>query len=353
MPDDARARLEPGVPRDPDAAIHALIRNEIKVEKRVEPGFRVVRFATGRRHGLGWFLPRYLRAVGPRWPSELLELWCNDGRCLVDGQIVGSAWQVVPGRQVELKIPVTPPDPATVSPLAVLWHDRHLLFANKPTGQLAHQAGKQIAGTLLNQLQDWAAEHDIDRNEVRLLNRIDRETSGIVIASLDLAAHQALAVQLEARTLRKEYRAICCGLPEPRDGDWSEPLGPLGEHTIRRGVLPEGQPSRTEYHVEEIAGGYAALRLVLHTGRQHQIRVHAAHHGHPLLGDWVYGAPIAELPGQALHAWMVELNHPLSNECLRVEAPFPPVLAALWERLRSGGTATPMELTADQRSKLG
>lgn len=338
---------------DPDAPTHALIRNEIKVEKRVEAGFRVVRFATGRRHGLGWFLPRYLRAIGPRWPSELLERWCDNGSCMVDGQVVGARWQVVPGRQVELKIPVPAPNPETTPPLSVLWHDRHLLFANKPTGQLAHQAGKQLAGTLLNQLQDWAAEHHIDRNEVRLLNRIDRETSGIVIATLDLAAHQILATQLEARTLRKEYRAICCGIPAVRDGEWNEPLGPLGEHTIRRGVLPDGQPSRTEYHVEETAGDWAALRLVLHTGRQHQIRVHAAQHGHPLLGDWVYGAPIAELPGQALHAWMVELDHPLSNQHLRIEAPFSPVLATLWERLRAGGAVTPIALTDDQRSKLG
>ncbi len=354
---EPRGPVGAGAPRslDADAATLALIRNEIKVEKRVGEGSgRVFRFLTGRRHGLGWFLPRYLRAIGPRWPDELLAKWCEDGRCTVDGQVVGAQWQVVPGRQVELTIAPLPDEGHRPPPLALLWHDRAIAFANKPTGQLAHQAGKQLSGTLLNQLQDWAVTQDIDPNEVRLINRIDRETSGIVIATFDLAAHQNLAAQLDERCIRKAYRAICCGVPEPRDGDWREPLGPLGAHTIRRGVLADGQASHTEYHVEEVAadGLHAVIRLELHTGRQHQIRVHATHHGHPLVGDWVYGQGVSELPGQALHAWVVECVHPLSGEALRVEAPFPPALAALWAKLRSGGAATPVELTPDQRSKI-
>ena len=243
----AREPVGRGRPRSPDEAVHALIRNEIKVEKRIGEGAeRIFRFLTGRRHGLGWFLPRYLRAIGPRWPDELLTLWCSNGRCLVDGQIVGPEWQVVPGRQVELRIAPLPDEGHAPPPLALLWHDRHVVFANKPTGQLAHQAGKQLSGTLLNQLQDWATTQGIDPNEVRLINRIDRETSGIVIATCDLAAHQRLAAQLDERTIRKAYRAICVGVPTPGDGDWREPLGPLGEHTIRRGVLADGQASHTE-----------------------------------------------------------------------------------------------------------
>ncbi len=343
-------------PEHPDAAIHALIRNETRIEKRVgDGGERIYRFATGRRHGLGWFLPRYLRAVGPRWPDELLTLWCSNGRCLVDGQIVGPEWQVVPGRLVELRIAPLPDEGHRPPPLELLWHDRQVVFANKPTGQLAHQAGKQLSGTLLNQLQDWAVAQGIDPNEVRLINRIDRETSGLVIATCDLAAHQGLAAQLESRTIRKAYRAICVGVPEPHDGDWREAIGPLGEHTIRRGVIPDGQASHTEYHVEEVTvdGRHAVIRLELHTGRQHQIRVHATHHGHPLVGDWVYGQAVAELPGQALHAWVVECAHPITGAPLRIEAPFPPALAALWATLRGGGAATAVELTDDQRSKLG
>lgn len=342
-------------PMHPDAAVHALIRNEIKIEKRVEGEERVFRFATGRRHGLGWFLPRYLRAIGPRWPDELLDRWCEDGRCTVDGQVVGACWQVVPGRQVVLRIAAPPDEGHRPPPLDLLFHDRHLVLTNKPTGQLAHQAGKQLSGTLLNQLQAWAVQQGIDPNEVRLLNRIDRETSGIVVATLDLAAHQALAAQLDAKLIRKTYRAICAGVPEPRDGHWREALGPLGEHTIRRGVIPDGQDSHTEYHVDEVAcdAAHAVLRIDLHTGRQHQIRVHATHHGHPLVGDWVYGQPIAELPGQALHAWRIAFAHPVGGAPVEVEAPFPPQLADLWRVLGAGGRPSPIPLTPDQRSKLG
>lgn len=339
----------------PEHAIRARIRNEIRIEKQVLPdGERIFRFRT-KRYGAGWTLAKYLSAIGPRWPEALRRHWCEDGRCTVDGAVVGPDWLVEPGRLIELRVrplPLAGPPPP---PLDVLWHDEHLVIANKPTGQLAHPAGRALLGTLLNQLQQWAHERGRNPAEVRLLNRIDRETSGIVIATLDLPTHRRLAAQLAAHAIRKSYRAICVGVPEPPDGDWCEPLGPVGPHTIARGVRADGQESRTEYHVEAVAEDrrHAILRLELHTGRQHQIRVHAAHHGHPLVGDWVYGQPIAELPGQALHAYRVAFTHPLSGAAIAVEAPFPPQLAALWERLRQGGTVTPIPLTAEQRSKLG
>lgn len=339
----------------PDAAVHALIRNEICIVRRHEGGERVVRFATGRRHGLGWPLARYLRAIGPRWPDELVARWCDDGRCIVDGAVVGPQWQVLPGRQVELRIGVPPPAAGTAPPLCLLWHDRHLAVACKPTGQLAHQAGREMSGTLLNQLQEWAAGCGIDPNEVRLVNRIDRETSGAVIASLSLAAHQGLAAQLAARTIAKTYRAICRGMPAAESGEWTDPIGALGAHTIRRGVLADGQPSRTLWRVEASAPGaaWSLLTLGLVTGRQHQIRVHASHHGHPLLGDWVYGEPVAELPGQALHAWRIAFEHPIAGGRIELEAPFPDALAGLWRQLLAGGAPTPVPLTAEQRSRLG
>ncbi|MCX8039896.1 MAG: RluA family pseudouridine synthase [Planctomycetota bacterium] len=338
----------------PEHAIRARIRNEIRLEKRVLPGGeRIFRFRS-KRYGAGWPLAKYLSAIGPRWPEELRRHWCLEGRCTVDGQAVGPDWPVEPGHLIELRVlplPLAGPPP----PLALLWHDRRLAIANKPTGQLAHPAGRELQGTLLNQLQEWAHAQGLDPSAVRLVNRIDRETSGIVIATLDLPTHRRLCAQLQQRALGKLYKAICVGVPEPPQGEWREPLGPLGPHTIARGVVPDGQPSHTAYSVEEVAADrrHSVLRLELHTGRQHQIRVHAAHHGHPLVGDWVYGQPVAELPGQALHAWKVSFQHPHSGERLEIEAPFPPALAALWERLRAGGSVTPIALTAEQRSKLG
>jgi len=224
----------------------------------------------------------------------------------------------------------------------------------KPPGVLAHQAGKIMSGTLLNQLQDLLISEGADPRQARLVNRIDRDTSGIVLVSLDAEAHSGVARAMEARQVRKEYLALVGGVPEPREGLWNEPIGISPEATIARVVRADGQACRTGYSVVETApqGAYALLRLRLHTGRQHQIRVHAAHHGHALVGDWVYGRPCLELPGQALHATLLAFTHPMTGTELCVEAPAPALLAGLWAQLAAGGHVTACELSESQRSKL-
>jgi hypothetical protein len=115
-----------------------------------------------------------------------------------------------------------------------------------------------------------------------------------------------------------------------------------------------GKPSHTDYAVLETApGGYSLLQVLLRTGRQHQIRIHAAHNGHPLVGDWVYGPACQELRGQALHAAVLAFPDPRSGKQLTVEAPLPGAIGALWEHLKAGGTVTPRELDDDERSRLG
>ncbi len=349
--------MRPDPAADPDAAVAALIRNEVKVERFQTPGHRIVRFVVGRRHGLGWTLPRYLRAIHPNWPPALVARWCADGRVTVDDAVAGPAHLVATGQRIELKAPNPPPDPALgpVPPLELLYHDRDLAVVNKPTGQLAHQAGQVLSGTVLDQLQAWAEPQGIAPREVRLINRIDRETSGALIASLSLEAHRRLAAALDEGRIAKTYRAVCHGAPQPVAGIWDAPLAAEGPHTIRRCVHADGQPSQTGYRTLAVAPGgrFALLELDLITGRQHQIRVHAAHHGHPLVGDWVYGTPVAGLPGQALHAWALDLPHPGDGRRIRIEAPFRASLAELWERLASGGAVTVIPLNDEQRSKLG
>jgi 23S rRNA pseudouridine1911/1915/1917 synthase len=190
---------------------------------------------------------------------------------------------------------------------------------------------------------------------VRLVNRIDRDTSGLMLASLDLASHLALAEALDTRAIRKEYRAICHGVPDPASGSWLDPILEAGAESIAMRIDPAGKASHTDYEVIEAAPGgrYALLRVLLHTGRQHQIRIHAAHHGHPLVGDWVYGTGCVELPGQALHAALLEFPHPGHGRRLRVEAPLPPEWAALWRGLAAGGDVTSVPLSEEQRAKLG
>jgi 23S rRNA pseudouridine1911/1915/1917 synthase len=346
---------EPEVAAD-DGAEAAAIRGEVKVERQLLGGQRAVRFSVGRLHGKGWRLDKYLHAICPTISRSLLRRWLEQGCCRVDGAVAGVRAKLHAGARVELLAPVPPPaEGPPPAALRIVHQDPGFLVLDKPAGVLAHQAGRNLTGTLMNQLQDWMAEHGRDPLQARLVNRIDRDTSGLMLASLDLASHNALSEALDTRAMRKEYRAVCHGVPDPVSGSWRDPiLEPDGDSIAMR-IDPAGKPSHTDYEVLEAAPGgrYALLRVLLHTGRQHQIRIHAAHHGHPLVGDWVYGSPCAELPGQALHAAVLELPHPVDGRRLRLEAPLPPALAALWTALAAGGEVAPVPLAEDQRSRLG
>lgn len=340
---------------EPDEAER--VRNEIRVERELTATHRVVRFAVGANHGRNWRLDKYLTAVWPTISRSLIVRWLERGAATVDGAPAGARMKLRPGMQVVVHAPLPERDAGDGDPppLEILLHDGGLLVCNKPVGQLAHQAGKTMTGTLLDQVQEWFAARGGRREEVRLVNRIDRDTSGIVLMSLDVKTHVRLAAAMEAGDLHKEYRAICHGRPQPPAGAWRDPIGEAGEHTIARCVRADGQEAWTDYELlEEAPGGaFSLLRLLLHTGRQHQIRVHASHHGLPLVGDWVYGQACAELPGQALHAAVLALPHPRTGQELRIEAPLTASLRSLWAQLRAGGRPTALELSAEQRSKLG
>lgn len=335
------------------------IRTEAVVERTLTGTHRRLRFTVPKSHGppheRPWRLDRYLHALLPTISRTLIQRWTDGGAALVDGKPAPAQTRLRPGAVVELTAPLPAPaeDAPPPPPLQVLYRDADLLIVAKAPGQLAHQAGRTMTGTLVNQIQDLLDAEGVTAR-ARLINRIDRDTSGIVLVSLDEAAHAAVARAIEARAVHKEYLAIVAGVPDPPAGDWREPLGPAGDGSIRRSVRADGQPSHTGYALVEAApqGRYALLRLTLHTGRQHQIRVHAAHHGLPLVGDWVYGTACRELPGQALHSARVVLPHPRTGAPLTVEAPLPAPLAALWAQLRAGGAPTAVALTASQRSRL-
>ncbi len=340
------------------------IRNEVPVVRQLTGSHRLLRFTVGRNHlarsPKPWRLDRYLHALMPTISRSLIQRWIGRGCATIDGVAGEVDQRLRPGQQVELiaPLPERAEEEAAAQALSVLYHDQWLLVADKPPGQLAHQAGRTMTGTLLNQVQDWRAAAGGDPREVRLVNRIDRDTSGIVLFSLEVQAHVALSAAMEARDLHKEYRALCHGVPAPAAGSWLDPIGEGAGASIARMVRADGQPCHTDFQVLEAraadagAPGYALLAVTLHTGRQHQIRVHAAHHGHALVGDWVYGQPCLELPGQALHAAVLEFPHPLDRRTVRVEAPLPGHLGGLWSRLLAGAAVTSCALSEEQRSKL-
>jgi 23S rRNA pseudouridine1911/1915/1917 synthase len=372
-----------------DEADSEAIRNEVPVERMLTGTHRILKFTVGRVHGRGWRLDKYLAALMPTISRAMIQRWIERGAATIDGAVATGRPQIRPGQRIVLMAPLPErdEDQGYPQPLEILYRDRWLLAANKPPGQLAHQAGKTMTGTLINQVQDWYEREGGDPQQVRLVNRIDRDTSGIVLLSLDVKAHTIVSQAMEARDLDKEYRAICHGAPADDHGDWRDPIGEGPPETIQRVVRPDGQDCHTEFFVLERTDGsgvrspesgvlppqrtmravaspdpgprtpdpgrFSLLRLLLHTGRQHQIRVHAAHHGCPLVGDWVYGEACQELDGQALHAALMEFAHPVEKRSIRIEAPFPRLLADLWSRLKVGGALTPRPLTEDQLSKLG
>ncbi|MBA2482657.1 MAG: RluA family pseudouridine synthase [Planctomycetes bacterium] len=342
------------------------IRGEVVVERELTQTHRIVRFTVPKGHAPPAMTPqrldRYLHAILPTISRTMIRGWLDAGAASVDGRTAEPRMVLKAGHRIELRAPLPPrldigsPPPA----LEILYRDQWLMACNKPPGQLAHQAGKTMSGTLLNALQEWMSAQDLDPRDARLINRIDRDTSGIVLVSLDPTAHTRVAKAMEARDLHKEYRAICHGAPDPAHGSWLDPIGEGDGSSIARIVTSQGQPCHTDYETLETAGAddraaprFATLRVVLHTGRQHQIRVHAAHHGNPLVGDWVYGQPCAELPGQALHSALLVFAHPMHGSEVRVEAPLPAAFVDLWSRLRTGAEVTPTALSDEQRSKLG
>ncbi len=365
-----------------DEADAEAIRNEVPVERVLTGTHRILRFTVGKVNGRGWRLDKYLAALMPTISRTLIQRWLERGAATIDGVVMTGRPPLHPGNYVVLTAPLPESDDAQryQQPLEILYRDQWLLAANKPPGQLAHQAGRTMTGTLLNQVQDWFEGQGGDPQQVRLINRIDRDTSGIVLLSLDVSAHSIVSQAMEARDLAKEYRAICHHTPTEDHGHWRDPIGDGSDETIQRMVRADGQECHTEYFVvdrtplsdvsdscsssrdarltsdvgnQSDSGRFSLLRLLLHTGRQHQIRVHAAHNGCPLVGDWVYGTACGDLEGQALHAALMEFAHPKEQRTVRIEAPFPRILAQLWNKLKAGGALAGRDLSGEQQSKLG
>jgi len=221
-------------------------------------------------------------------------------------------------------------------PLDVLYEDDQLLVINKPVGLVVHPAPGHSDSTLVNGLlahcQNLSGINGIARPGI--VHRLDKDTSGaIVVAKTDLA-HQHLQAQIQAKTARREYLGIVNGVPKTRSGTVN---APIGRHPIDRkkmAVLATGRSAITHWEITERLGNYTLLKFDLETGRTHQIRVHAAHMGHAIAGDPVYGRAIPHLQGQALHAWRLTFTHPISGEIIQAIAPLPLSLEKFLKKLR-------------------
>lgn len=225
--------------------------------------------------------------------------------------------------------------------LPVLFEDDDLAVINKPKGMVVHPAPGASHGTLVHALlhRYRAGLSSIGGNDrPGIVHRLDKDTSGAIVVARSDFAHRHLAAQIQAHTARRVYIALVHGRP-PQKGRVE---GPIGRHPVYRkemAVVPFGKPAVTHFTVIEELGAYSLLRVQLETGRTHQIRVHMAYAGYPIVGDTVYGHRRPELftDGQALHAWMLTFQHPRQNVRMTCVAPLPADFAAVLAQLRATG----------------
>ena len=240
---------------------------------------------------------------------------------------------------------VTLPDPQPVDvlpqdiPLDVVYEDEDVIVVNKPVGMVVHPAPGHPDGTLVNALLHHCGGSLSGINgQLRpgIVHRIDRDTSGLIIAAKNDAAHQALAAQLQDHSLFREYHAVAVGSLRDDSGTVS---APIGRHPVDRKKMAvrgvDGREAVTHWEVLARYPGYTYLKCRLETGRTHQIRVHMASIGHPLLGDTVYGAkkPVPGLAGQCLHAKKLSFLHPRTGAPVTVECPLPDWFEAVLRKL--------------------
>lgn len=288
------------------------------------------------------------------WSRSRLQGLVKAGAVSLDGEVVHKpGTPVSAGATVEVRMPQGPAAPTAAESrraLEILFEDDDLVVVNKPPGLLSHKTERGGENSLAELARAIYGELPSAQGEDRpgIVHRLDRETSGVIVLGRTEAALAALMAQFKQRKVRKTYETVVHG--DLRfDSDWIEaPLGRDSRHPDRVAVVEEkdgGRPAATFYEVRERFGGFAYVHAFPKTGRTHQIRVHLASIGHPVVGDRVYRLPGgrgAKLPGgdplphrQMLHACRLELEHPTTGEALSFEAPSPKDLAQLLEVLRA------------------
>lgn len=288
-------------------------------------------------------LDKYLATQFPEQTRSFLQKLIKDGEVLVNKKQVKSGFSLSVGDEVSVNIPE--PKELDVEPqkmdLEIVYEDDDVILINKPKGMVVHPAPGHTKDTLVNGLLYHCKDHLSGINGVArpgIVHRIDRDTTGILIVCKNDLAHQSIAAQLKEHSIIRRYRTLVHGNLKDDQGTIE---GAIGRHPVDRKKMAinerNGKPAVTHYTVLERFGSYTLIECVLETGRTHQIRVHMASTGHPLVGDEVYGPAKCpfKLQGQCLHAMVLGFVHPRTGEYMEFSAPLPEYFETLLNKLRA------------------
>lgn len=290
-------------------------------------------------------IDRYLSQELPDLSRSRIQQLIEQGNVQLNDQVCTSKKiNVKLGDRITLDIPEVQPLELQAEdiPLDILYEDDQLLILNKPAGLVVHPAPGHADGTLVNALlahcPNLPGIGGVQRPGI--VHRLDKDTTGaIAIAKTDIA-HRHLQAQLKAKTARREYLGIVYGAPKTESGTIDLPIGRHPQDRKKMAIISVEQGGRvavTHWQVLERLGNFTLIHFQLETGRTHQIRVHSSKMGHPIVGDRVYSSGHSvgvNLPGQALHAWRLKLQHPLSGELIEVTATPPAHFTKLLEMLK-------------------
>ncbi len=301
----------------------------------------MTRELTAATEHAGVRLDAFLSADGALTRSQAARL-IAEGRVRVNGKPAAKSARLSGGETVTVDVPqlretALPPQDI---PLDVVYEDDDVIVVNKPTGLVVHPAPGHPDGTLVTALLHHCGDSLSGiggEKRPGIVHRIDRDTSGLIIAAKNDAAHLALSAQLKDHSLSRTYECLVTGNMKQDSGTVDAPIGRSSADRKKMAVVPTGRRAVTHWEVVARYPGVTHLRCRLETGRTHQIRVHMAYIGHPILGDTVYGAkkPVPGLTGQCLHAAGLRFVHPRTGEPVELHCPLPPEFTAMLQKLQN------------------
>lgn len=287
-------------------------------------------------------IDKFVKAqTGEQFSRSQIQLWIEQGSIVVNGNQVKTNYKIAAGDVISLSVPEAEPVEIVPEdiPLDIYYEDSDVIVVNKERGMVVHPAPGHASGTLVNALMHHCKDLSGINGELRpgIVHRIDKDTSGLIMAAKNDKAHASLAAQLKEHSVTRKYFAIVHGNVSHDQGTIDAPIGRDPQDRKMYTVIERNSKHAvTHFQVAERFGDYTLLELKLETGRTHQIRVHMKFIGHPLVGDPIYGRSKGiKMSGQALHAAVLGFVHPSSGQYLEFNAPLPADMEDVLQALRN------------------